>query len=54
MKALTINEAIPEIKYVKSYVSSVHEGNKPYKCDRCEYIFEDVRNLYRHISSLHD
>ena len=54
MKPLTINEGSPETSYVKSYVSSVHEGNKPYKCDRCEYRFEDIRNLYRHISSVHD
>lgn len=42
------------MKHVKSYVSSVHEGNKPYECDRCEYRFKDIPNLYRHISSVHD
>ena len=54
MKHFTINEASPEMKHVKSYVSSVHEGNKPYECDRCEYRFKDIPNLYRHISSVHD
>ena len=62
MKPFAINEASDkfdkcnkrEIKYLKKHSSSVNEGNKPYKCNRCEYRFEQVSHLYRHFSSVHD
>ena len=33
---------------------SVHEGQKPFLCDICDYIFSNKSNLLAHIESVHE
>jgi hypothetical protein len=32
---------------------SVHEGKKPFKCDICDYSSSDMRDMNRHVASIH-
>ena len=37
-----------------THVSSVHEKNKPFKCDICDYKFSQVGDMNKHIVSVHE
>ena len=39
---------------LKTHVSSVHEVEKPFKCDMCDYCCSRKSSLKRHIASVHD
>ena len=36
------------------HVTSVHKGEKPFKCDICDYSCPRKGNLNRHVQSFHD
>jgi KRAB domain-containing zinc finger protein len=39
---------------LKVHVASVHEGDKPFNCDICNYCFSKRDKLKRHIASIHE
>ena len=39
---------------MKSHISAVHEGVKPFKCDICDQSFAQVSNMKRHFASFHN
>ena len=40
--------------HLKRQIESVHEGNKPFKCNTCNVNFAGKQNLNVHIASLHE
>ena len=39
---------------VNTHVATVHEVNKPFKCNICECCFGNISDLNRHIASVHE
>ena len=39
---------------MNTYVATVHEGKKPFKCDHCNSSFGIKRSLKRHIATIHE
>ena len=39
---------------MKKHVVSVHEGNKPFKCDVCEYTSPQTVDFKKHVASVHE
>ena len=37
-----------------AHKASVHEGIKPYKCERCDLCFTEKSKLKRHVDCVHD
>ena len=40
--------------HLKVHISSIHEGNKPSKCDICTKKYTRNENLKSHIASIHE
>ena len=38
---------------LKSHVASVHEGNKPFKCDICDYSCSLKQYMKQHVAKKH-
>ena len=41
-------------KCLKNHITSVHEGNRPLKCDTCETKFSEKGILDMHVNSVHE
>ena len=39
---------------LKIHIESVHEGNKPFKCEICDARFTQKHVLVQHMESVHD
>ena len=39
---------------MKQHILSVHEDNKPFKCDICDFMSSLKSNLNRHVASVHE
>ena len=40
--------------YMIQHIVSVHEGNKPFKCEFCEISFSRRPEMRRHVATIHD
>ena len=38
---------------MKIHVSSVHERNKPFKCEICDQTFSEKGSMNRHVARVH-
>ena len=39
---------------MKSHVTYVHEGQKPFKCDICDYTSSGKNNMDKHVAAVHE
>ena len=39
---------------MNKHVASVHEGNRPFKCNICDATFSEKANMKRHIFRIHE
>ena len=39
---------------LNEHIASVHEGKKPFKCDKCESCFNLKKDLNVHVASVHE
>ena len=39
---------------MKSHVTYVHEGKKPFKCDICDYTSSGKNNMEKHVAAVHE
>ena len=39
---------------LKKHIASIHEGKKPFECNRCNTMFSQKGNLEKHIASVHE
>jgi hypothetical protein len=51
-----VTTGILEKKDMNKHVTSIHEGNKPFKCDISDYSarWSDKRNMNTHFASVHE
>ena len=48
------NHSFSSKAYMKTHIASVHNGEKPFKCDICDVTFAQKGHMKNHISSIHE
>ena len=53
-KCKLCNDLFVSMAGVRSHVSTVHEGNRPFQCDVCEQRFTDKHTMKNHKTHVHE